>query len=321
MKSAIIMHADSPSFYQLAGELNLFLQHSFLQHGPDLAPTELWLFYYQDKPPAIPAINLDIGQIELIKTNSRYLPEAFLQQLQQLQQQKNVELLLFAGDDLGGELATRLAYRLQGSSCLNVEKMAINDRQITADKAVYGNNLNATFSLKNAPYCLSIARRAAQPTDTMTTRLEWLEASIEDDTDTRWIDNVTLTEQPAQDPSKTADVVLAVGRGVSHSMVSKLPDIANGLGAYLGSSRPVAMNGWVDMSKMIGVSGSRLAPKVCLVAGASGSAAFTAGICDSQFIVAINSDKNARIFTLADVAIVDDLEPVLLELDRLVKSE
>lgn len=316
MKSAIIMHADSPLFFQLAGELNIFLQRC-----PDLKQAELWLFYYQDKPSALPAINIDICRIELIKANSRYLPEAFLQQLQQLQQQRNVELLLFNGDNLGGELATRLAYRLQGSSCLSVEKVALNDRQLTVDKAAYGNNLNVTFTLKNAPYCLSIARRAARPANAITPPATWFETSTENNTDTGWIENVTLTVQPAQDQSKNADVVLAVGRGISHSLVSKLPDIAKTLGAYLGGSRPVALNGWVDINSMIGVSGARLAPKVCLVAGASGSAAFTAGICDSQFIIAINNDKNARIFTLADVAIVDDLEPVLLELDRLIKSD
>lgn len=316
MKSAIIMHADSPLFFQLAGELNLFLQHR-----PDLKQAELWLFYYQDQPSTIPAIDLDISRIELIRANSRYLPEAFLPQLQQLQQQRNIELLLFSGDDLGSELATRLAYRLQGSSCLNIDKMVINDRQLTVDKAVYGNNLNAQFTLKNAPYCLSIARRAAQPADAITPNIPWCETSIDNTTDTGWVDNVRLVALPTQDQSKTADLVLAVGRGISYSLVSKLPDIANTLGAYLGGSRPVAINGWVDINRMIGVSGLKLAPKVCLVAGVSGSAAFTAGICDSQFIIAINSDENARIFTLADVAIVDDLEPVLLELDRLIKSE
>ncbi len=71
------------------------------------------------------------------------------------------------------------------------------------------------------------------------------------------------------------------------------------------------MLGECDESRMIGVSGQLLAPALCIVAGASGAAAFSAGITQSQFIVAINNHPDAPVFAQADVGIVAEWQPAL----------
>lgn len=317
MKSAIVMFADSPSYYQLAGELNFFLQNNAV----DLTETELWLFYSQEKPAAIADMNIAASRIQLIKSGSRYVPEVSLGQLEQLQRQKNVELLLFNGDAFGNELATRLAFRLKGSSSLNVEKMTDGDRKLFVDKAVYGNNLTATFELLKPPYCLSVARTAAKPASAVVVNHDQPEFFTVNDVKPDWIENVVITERSNEAQPHEADRLLVIGRGVNPAFIANLQETAKALDAYLAGSRPVVMNGWLEANRMIGVSGLKLAPDLCIIAGASGAAAFSAGICDSEFIIAVNNDKNARIFTLADVAIVDDLEPVFLELNALMTSE
>ncbi|WP_140919070.1 electron transfer flavoprotein subunit alpha/FixB family protein [Limnobaculum xujianqingii] len=109
-----------------------------------------------------------------------------------------------------------------------------------------------------------------------------------------------------------AERVLAIGQGAGNSQnVQRLNEIAQVLGAQLGVSRPVAMNAWSSMSTMLGMSGALVAPEVCITAGVSGAAAFSVGIRHSKFIVAINTDPDAAIFSQADVGIVDDMNTVL----------
>ena len=81
------------------------------------------------------------------------------------------------------------------------------------------------------------------------------------------------------------------------------------------------MNAWAPMERLIGVSGLMLSPKLCIAAGVSGSAAFSAGIKNSGLIVALNTDPEAPIFRLAQVGVVEDLHVFLAELQKVLEAE
>ncbi len=100
-------------------------------------------------------------------------------------------------------------------------------------------------------------------------------------------------------------VVAGYGAG-SRDGVERIALAARRMGAAFGVTRPVAMNAWAPMDRLVGVSGARVAPVVCVVAGASGAAALHWGIEKAAFIVAINLDEQAAIMGNADVAVVDD---------------
>jgi len=317
MKSALVMYADTPSFYLLAAEINQFIE----QNSAIFNDVELWLFYDQQKPTQLAKIKANITQIRLIKTNQQYPVETLLEQLQQLQSHHHIEMLFFNADAFGNELATRLSYRQQGSSCLNIEKIILNNQNVVIEKSVYGHNLNASFLLSKVPYCFSIARRATKPAESEPLPYTDNEQSLAPIIEPQWVNNIKVSYSNSENRAESADLVLAIGRGIDNSMIEPLHNLTDKLGAYLGCSRPVVMNGWLESHHMVGVSGLHLSPQICIVAGASGAAAFSAGIRDSQFIIAINNDKNAKIFTIADVAIIDDLQPVLLELMKLLESE
>lgn len=73
--------------------------------------------------------------------------------------------------------------------------------------------------------------------------------------------------------------------------------------------------------KLLGVSGTMVSPKICIVAGVSGAAAFYAGIEKTKYIIAINKDEHAPIIKMADVAVVDDFIPVMETLNQLVEND
>lgn len=105
--------------------------------------------------------------------------------------------------------------------------------------------------------------------------------------------------------------MLVVGQGGEAADAESIAALAQNLGAEAGYSRGRVMNGGHDADRLVGISGHLLAPDICIVAGASGAAALMAGVRDSRFIVAINHDAGAPVFSQADVGIVDDWLPVL----------
>lgn len=231
--------------------------------------------------------------------------------------QTPVDMLIFPAGILGDELATRLAWRLQGGSVCQV--LSVNAQEGRVTKSHWGNALTATLGFSARPLCLSLARQAGGsvtgdfPAD-LTTR------HIAPTVLPNWLISVESVERSGDHPLQEANQVLVVGQGGEVVDAEKIAAIAQRLGAEAGYSRARVMNGGYDADRLIGISGHLLAPDVCIVVGASGAAALMAGVRDSRFIVAINHDASAPVFSQADVGIVDDWLPVLEELVACVEA-
>ena len=318
MKAAIVLSADSALLRQQAGEINTILNNI----ATTFSRVELWLFY-QDRPPELfPEIDCSLSGIKLIAVHHAYLPESYLQVLLELMRQHPVDLLVFGSDGLGAELATRLSYRLDGNSCLQVEDCNFAAGQLEVVKPVYGNHLAARFVLEHPPYCLSAAKQACRPARMTPCELPNIEIFTSNPPRCHWGKTfLTIPDQPDSGLAD-ADLVLVVGQGAnSKDTVNVLQGIANSIGAELGASRPVVMNAWTDMNRLIGTSGLIISPKLCIVAGVSGTGVFSVGIKSSEFIVAINTDSKAPIFQMADVGIVGDLLAILSELEKVITAD
>lgn len=107
-------------------------------------------------------------------------------------------------------------------------------------------------------------------------------------------------------------LVFIGGKGLgSMKNFKRLEALAKKCGAALGCTRPVAMAGWADFSKVVGISGSSLTADLCVTFGVSGSAAFSCGVEHVKKLVAINTDKNAPIFLNAQKGILGDCCKIL----------
>lgn len=105
-----------------------------------------------------------------------------------------------------------------------------------------------------------------------------------------------------------AEVIVSAGRGIGKKEnVEAVAALARALGGELGATRPVVDSGWVDHARQVGSSGQTVAPKLYVACGISGSIQHIAGMKKSDFIVAINKDKDAPIGEVANVLIVADL--------------
>ncbi|HSV68709.1 MAG TPA: electron transfer flavoprotein subunit alpha/FixB family protein [Methylibium sp.] len=132
--------------------------------------------------------------------------------------------------------------------------------------------------------------------------------------------NVAYIEPPSTgDIDMTAkEFILSVGRGVGEQdHIERFRELADSLGAALGCSRPVADSGWLPKSRQIGQSGKTAAQcKLYIAMGISGAIQHLAGMKHVETVVAVNTDPNASIFTVARYGVVGDMFEIADELEK-----
>lgn len=251
-----------------------------------------------------------------------YLPETCLDALVRIFDDRRPDMLLFTGDISGNELAVRLSFRTQGSCITEARKIERVENSIRVTRGVYNLNLNAEFQLTRKPYLISIARgafKAEPPPDERRCSVEYLDLTL--DVGTEWLLDMEVEPEMDRESLEKARLVVVGGRGVgSKKGMEQLARLASLLGGMVGATRPAALSGWLDISRMIGQSGKIIAPDICIAVAASGAAPFIAGIEASKLLIAINSDKDAPIFRACDVGVVEEYQGVVEELIRILES-
>ncbi|MBV9182263.1 MAG: electron transfer flavoprotein subunit alpha/FixB family protein [Acidobacteria bacterium] len=118
-----------------------------------------------------------------------------------------------------------------------------------------------------------------------------------------------------------AEIIVSVGRGIKEQKNIELAkQLADALGGEIAASRPICDSGWLPMDRQIGSSGQTVAPKVYVALGISGAIQHIVGMKGSRSVIAINKDREAPIFEIADVAVVGDLFDVVPALIEAIKK-
>jgi electron transfer flavoprotein alpha subunit len=105
-----------------------------------------------------------------------------------------------------------------------------------------------------------------------------------------------------------ADLLVSIGRGIGEAdKVPIMQDLAGLMGGVISCSRPVVDKNWLPKYHQVGTSGKSVKPKVYLAFGISGAFQHVAGVSGAGCIIAVNKDKKAPIFRVADFGVVEDL--------------
>lgn len=125
---------------------------------------------------------------------------------------------------------------------------------------------------------------------------------------------------PEQVELDVAERIVAGGRGVGQEGFTAIAKFAKLLGAAVGATRVATDRGWVEQTRQIGATGKSVHPRLYIACGISGAAQHTSGMREAQTVVAINPDRTAPIFALADLGLLGDANRVLPLAGKLIEK-
>ena len=127
-------------------------------------------------------------------------------------------------------------------------------------------------------------------------------------------------EKGGVDLSK-AEIIVSAGRGIGKpDNLEMIANLAQALGGEYGASRPVVDSEWTEHNRQVGTTGQTVSPKLYIACCISGAIQHLAGMKKSEFVVAINTDKDAPSGEVADVLAVADLKELVPALTEKINS-
>ncbi|MFZ5623618.1 MAG: electron transfer flavoprotein subunit alpha/FixB family protein [Gemmatimonadota bacterium] len=232
--------------------------------------------------------------------------------------------VVFAATATGKDLAPRVAARLRTGCATDVTALAVDGGKVVVTRPIYAGKVLQRVRLTGAPAVLSVRPNTFAPV------AAGKAGTVEKVPVPAFTAKVTVREikAPAQATLDVAEasVVISGGRGLKEPANFKLlEELAAAFGnAAVGASRAVVDAGWRDHGEQVGQTGKTVSPALYIAVGISGAIQHLAGMRTSKVIVAINRDKDAPIFKVADYGIVGDLfeiVPKLTEEIRKVKAQ
>jgi electron transfer flavoprotein alpha subunit len=252
----------------------------------------------------------------------RYAPEAFAATAAERLKAGSYRVAVFPASAEGRDLAPRVAARLGLGLASDVIGFEIRGDAILAEHPAYTGKVNVTLRLTGTPAIVSLRPGALPATEQpRAARIETAAPAV-DPAAAR----VVVTEL-AQQASTTLDlgeapVIVSGGRGLRAPEHFKLvEDLAAAFGnAAVGATRAVTDDGWRPATDQIGQTGRVVSPDLYVAVGISGAIQHLAGMRTAKTIVAINKDRDAPIFKVADYGIVGDLFEVVPRLTDEVRK-
>ena len=245
-----------------------------------------------------------------------YQADSYLHALEKVLEHINPQIIIFGQNDIGRELAPRLAFRLKSAAVLDCVDLSINpdSKRLLQTKPVYGGNAHAVYVTETDPQIVTIRTKAMTPLAPDNSRQgEIISVSVDIDPSlirTRHIESVV--EEVSGIKIEDADVVISGGRGIGGPEgFSQLEELARLLKGAVGASRPPCDNNWIADTAQVGLTGKIIAPELYIAIAISGSSQHLSGCSGSKNIVAINKDPEANIFRHARYGVVGDWKKVL----------
>ena len=211
----------------------------------------------------------------------------------------------------GKELASRLAQKLDAGCVTDVSSMAVEDGALVAGRYAFGGNTVARETVTTTvkvfavmPKAFEIGAPIAGAGAVVAPALTLTPSAVK-----------VVDRRPKEGESvdlSAANRIVGMGRGFGkREDVALGEQLAAALKAEIGATKGLSDFQWVSEDRVIGLSGAKTSPELYVSVGISGQIQHTVGISSAKLIVAINKDKDAAIFQLADYGIVGDLYEVL----------
>ncbi len=229
---------------------------------------------------------------------------------------------IFPTSALGSDLAPRVAAKLGVGLVTDVTAISVQGDAIVVKHPVNIGKVVSTVRITSNPALVAIRANTFTPKETAKAgTVEKIEPVGDPAASRVKVKEVKLGGGAKLDLGE-APVIVSGGRGLKAAENFKLvEDLAAAFGnAAVGATRAVTDDGWRPHSDQIGQTGRLVSPQLYVAVGISGAIQHLAGMRTSKTIVAINKDKEAPIFKIADYGIVGDVFEVVPALTAAVKE-
>ena len=233
------------------------------------------------------------------------------------------DLILFPQNYEGRDVLSRLSVKLNKSVLTNSIDVAVDGDAVKATTPIFGGNTLVTTTFTGeGPYLGAFRPKSFAAEASGGAPAAITAASVPDLGATGGAKVTAVHVEETTGPKlDEASVVVSGGRGLGeadkYAMVEELAKLLKGAP---GASRAIVDAGWVPYSYQVGQTGKVVKPSVYIAAGISGATQHMVGMKGAKNIIAINKDKEAPIFGIADLGIVGDVHKVLPKLIEALKG-
>jgi electron transfer flavoprotein alpha subunit len=245
---------------------------------------------------------------------------AFAKVIATVAAQQNVQTVFLPASQMGKDLAPRVAVKIQAGLASDCVGISVENGDLVATRPVYAGKALVDVRVTTAVKVFTLRPNVFTATQgSGDAKIETVPVTL-DPAD--FVTVVTDVKVATGRPDVTeADIIVSGGRGMKapeHFVL--LEALADVLGAAVGASRAVVDAGWRPHDEQVGQTGKTVSPTLYVACGISGAVQHIAGMSSSKYIVAINKDKDAPIFQIADYGIAGDVFEIVPELTMQLKQ-
>jgi electron transfer flavoprotein alpha subunit len=244
-----------------------------------------------------------------------YCAELYVEALSKLIDSEKPEIVICGATLNGRDLAPRLAARLKTGLISDCIGLSLNEEGLLlGNKLTHGGRVNSTIVCPDSRPQMATVKpgimTAARPDTARKPEVILVTPEL-----SQREPRTSVKEVVRADPEKIsldeAEVIIAGGKGTGgEGNFRLLEEIARYLGGVVAGSLGAVDEGWLPRRKLVGQTGTTVAPKLYIACGISGSVYHVLGMRDSDFVIAVNKDRNAPIFKVADMGIIGDVVEV-----------
>jgi electron transfer flavoprotein alpha subunit len=223
------------------------------------------------------------------------------------------------GMDLSPALSAKTGYPL-ATDCVDI--LVENDRPVVIRQIFSGKVFSRVSFKESEGYLISVRSGSFLPEEFEARKGKVIRNELPADLPVPRKKFVEFVDTAAGDVDICqADLLVSIGRGIGEEEnIEELKELADVMGGTLSCSRPIVDKNWLPKYHQVGTSGKSVRPKVYLAFGISGAFQHVAGITGAGTVIAVNKDKKAPIFRVADYGVVDDLFNVAKALKEKLKA-
>jgi len=257
---------------------------------------------------------------------AEYVTEPYTKALYEIIEERQPEIFLIGATAIGRDLAPRVSARVHTGLTADCTSLEIDTetKLLHMTRPAFGGNIMATIlCADHRPQMATVRPGVMQALETDTSRngqAGTFDVKYGPDDMNVTIKEVVKATHKAADITDSK-VLISGGRGIGKKEnFQLLQELADTMGGEVSSSRANVDSGWIEKDRQVGQTGKTVRPDLYIACGISGAIQHLAGMEEAEFILAINKNKEAPIFSVADLGIVGDAAAIVPKLTEALKK-